>query len=67
MTSYEDNIMESDAFKSIEKITTENGFRCEKHTVLTEDGYILGIYRIPGQTNEKTQANKPPILLHHGY
>jgi len=42
----------SDAFKSMEEIANENGFRIEKHQVITEDGYILGIWRIPGTFSE---------------
>ena len=42
----------SDAFKSMEEIANENGFRIEKHQVITEDGYILGIWRIPGAFSE---------------
>ena len=39
----------TDAFKSLEFIANENGFACEKYQVTTEDGYVLGIYRIPGK------------------
>ena len=42
----------SDAFKSMEEIANENGFRIEKHQVITEEGYILGIWRIPGAFSE---------------
>ena len=35
----------------------------------TEDGYILGLYRIPGSIGEETSSEKkakPPVLLIHG-
>ncbi|KAM3744930.1 hypothetical protein ACB098_06G088000 [Castanea mollissima] len=42
-----------------------NGYVCEEHKVTTQDGYILGVQRIPvGRTN--TTANRPPVLLQHG-
>ncbi|KAK7823096.1 triacylglycerol lipase 2 [Quercus suber] len=42
-----------------------NGYVCEEHKVTTQDGYILGVQRIPvGMTN--TTANRPPVLLQHG-
>ena len=53
----------SDAFKSMEEIANENGFRIEKHQVVTEDGYILGIWRIPGNFSENPTNSKPPVLL----
>jgi hypothetical protein len=53
----------SDAFKSMEEIANENGFRIEKHQVFTEDGYILGIWRIPGAFSENLTDSKPPVLL----
>lgn len=51
----------------MEFIANENGFTVEKHEVKTKDGYILGVYRIPGTLNEKSPEaeNKPPVLLHH--
>jgi len=36
----------------MEYIANENGFRIEKHQVITKDGYILGIWRIPGNLSE---------------
>lgn len=39
-------------------------FPCEKHTVETEDGYVLTIHRIPQQNS--TQNNHKIILLMHG-
>ena len=56
----------SDAFKTLDQIARENGFRTEQHTVTTDDGYILNIWRIPGAINETSEEKKPPVLLQHG-
>ena len=40
--------MASDAFKTLREIARENGFRTEEHQVITDDGYILALWRIPG-------------------
>nr|ALL42058.1 lipase 3-like precursor protein [Antheraea pernyi] len=44
-----------------------NGYPAEAHTVMTQDGYILTIHRIPYSKNatSKTPARKT-VLLHHG-
>ena len=41
-----------DALKGMKQICNENGFVVEEHEVITDDGYILSIYRIPGTLNE---------------
>jgi lysosomal acid lipase/cholesteryl ester hydrolase len=41
------------------------GYVCQEHKVTTEDGYILGIQRIPTGRSGK-RADKPPVLLQHG-
>ncbi|KYR00533.1 carboxylic ester hydrolase [Tieghemostelium lacteum] len=41
------------------------GYPCEEHFVTTEDGYILGVFRIPHGRNQ-TETNKKPVLLQHG-
>ena len=57
----------SDAGKSFQEICIENGFDFETHTVVTDDGYILSVFRIPGLTSETdTTTSKPPILMQHG-
>ncbi|XP_053609807.1 lipase member K-like [Plodia interpunctella] len=40
-------------------IASKNGFDCEVYNVTTADGYILGLFRIPGD-------KKRPVLLMHG-
>lgn len=45
------------------------GYRCEEHTVTTEDGYILSLQRIPsGRAGESElgRSRKVPVLLQHG-
>jgi pimeloyl-ACP methyl ester carboxylesterase len=34
--------------------------------VITDDGYILNIYRIPGTFDKPSAEGKPPVLLQHG-
>ena len=56
---------DSDVSKTFQEICTENAFQYEEHTVVTEDGYILTVFRIPGTTHEPV-SSKPPIFLQHG-
>ncbi len=44
--------MDGDGYKTFQEICVENGFKYEEHTVVTEDGYILTIFRIPGLEGE---------------
>lgn len=57
----------SDKFKTFQDIANENGFRVEVYQIVTEDGYILETYRIPGKLSERDYSNKakPSILLQH--
>ena len=56
----------SDASRTFQEICIENGFQYEEHTVTTQDGYILTVYRIPGLQNEETTNTKPPVFMQHG-
>ncbi|XP_013137819.1 PREDICTED: lipase member K-like [Papilio polytes] len=44
----------------------EHGYLSEQHTVTTEDGYILTMFRISKGKNCKGPNRKPPVLLMHG-
>jgi lysosomal acid lipase/cholesteryl ester hydrolase len=47
------------------------GYIPEEHVVLTKDGYLLGLHRLPAKTGEQktnpgTSTGKPVVYLHHG-
>lgn len=48
-----------DCFLSVPDMIRENGFPCEEITVETEDGFLLGLQRMPNE-------NGPAVLLQHG-
>lgn len=44
-----------------------HGYAAESHTVVTEDGYILTLHRIPhGKKANPKVASRKTVLLHHG-
>jgi len=45
------------------QIVTNKGYPCEYHEVLTEDGYLLGTFRIP-HGKGKPSGGKPVLLFH---
>lgn len=46
---------------------TSKGYSVEEHDVITKDGYVLGVKRIPrGIKVEDDNKVRPPIYLHHG-
>ena len=56
-----------DDFKTMSEVCLENGFASENYTITTEDGYMIDLYRIPGQVSEETGSQpKPAVLLQHG-
>lgn len=47
------------------------GYTPEEHVVLTKDGYLLGLHRLPSKagkqkTSPGTSTGKPVVYLHHG-
>ena len=51
-----------DSHTNFVQTCAENGFASESFTVITEDGYVSQIYRIPGKVGD-TSAKKPAVLL----
>jgi lysosomal acid lipase/cholesteryl ester hydrolase len=49
---------------NITQIIQTKGYPCEEHKVITNDGYILGVFRIPHGRNSSTRGR--PVLLQHG-
>ncbi|XP_060527871.1 lipase member K-like [Cylas formicarius] len=47
-------------------IAKRYGYPFERHTVTTEDGYILDLHRIPGGYKAPGRSKRIPVLLQHG-
>ncbi|KAL4071356.1 Alpha/Beta hydrolase protein [Scleroderma yunnanense] len=57
--------------KDFGELCALRGYSYEEHVVMTKDGYLLGLHRIPeikGQTRSRpgTSTGKPVVYLHHG-
>jgi len=51
----------------MEGMVTSKGYAVERHEVVTRDGYILTVFRIPGSRGATDfSAARPPVLLAHG-
>jgi len=55
---------EPDTFYNITQMIRTKGYPCEEHKVITKDGYILGVFRIPHGRNSSIRGR--PVLLQHG-
>ncbi|CAK1548174.1 unnamed protein product [Leptosia nina] len=54
---------DEDVYFNFTELSTKYGFLSEEHSVTTEDGYILGVFRIPSTCNT---TNGYPVILMHG-
>ncbi len=57
---------EPDCFYNITQMIQSKGYSCEEHKVITSDGYILGVFRIPHGRNSPSSIPGRPVLLQHG-
>ncbi|KXJ18069.1 putative lysosomal acid lipase/cholesteryl ester hydrolase [Exaiptasia diaphana] len=56
-----------DVYRNVTQIIKSRGFPVEEHDVVTEDGFILSMQRIPhGRNEKKTNVKKPVVFLQHG-
>nr|CAD7266673.1 unnamed protein product [Timema shepardi] len=55
-----------EAFLTVPQIIQLHGYPVETHRILTEDGYILTLHRIPGSGLSPPRPGKKPVLLQHG-
>ncbi len=50
---------------NITQIIQTKGYPCEEHKIITKDGYILGVFRIPYGRNSSSSLRGRPVLLQH--
>ncbi|XP_066598512.1 lipase 3-like [Prorops nasuta] len=48
------------------QMLTRYGYNAETHTVITEDGYILTLFRVIGDKKGSTTADRPVVMVQHG-
>ncbi|VVC86708.1 unnamed protein product [Leptidea sinapis] len=61
-----DNIAQ-DAILDVPDLIRKYNYPVEEHSVITRDGYIIGLHRIPhGRDSNTTPGNKPAVLVMHG-
>lgn len=55
-----------DTYLNFTELTIKYNYYCEEHSVITEDGYILTVFRIPSKC-EKTSKHLSVVLMHGLY
>ena len=47
------------------QLIESHGYHVEEHEVITEDGYILTLHRIPPKKSLLSNEKRPPVFLGH--
>ncbi|EDS31959.1 lipase 1 [Culex quinquefasciatus] len=58
------HVAEEDAKLLVPQLVRKYGYPVEKHQVRTEDGYLLGMFRIPGGRNGTVPGRRPILMMH---
>ncbi|NXY40298.1 LICH hydrolase, partial [Ceuthmochares aereus] len=56
-----------ECFMNVSEIIRYHGYPSEEYQVTTEDGYILGVFRIPAGRNNQNAGKKPAVFLQHAF
>lgn len=48
------NELPEQSFMSVSEMAIQSGYACEEYKILTDDGYILTTYRLPGKLSTNT-------------
>ncbi|XP_060863539.1 lipase 3-like isoform X1 [Metopolophium dirhodum] len=64
-TSSAMNLFENYSLSTVEMIR-DNGYEVEVHHVITADGYILELHRIPRSKAGQEPTRNHPVFIHHG-
>ncbi|KAJ6657782.1 hypothetical protein lerEdw1_001969 [Lerista edwardsae] len=60
-------MVDPEASMTVEQLIEYWGYPCERHEVVTEDGYVLVLFRIPhGRGNSPSTGPKEVAFLQHG-
>ncbi|XP_048362808.1 lipase member M-like [Sphaerodactylus townsendi] len=56
-----------EVYMNVSEIIRHKGYQAEEYEVITDDGYILTINRIPHGKRPQSSNEKPVVLLLHGF
>ena len=48
------------------ELIEHHGYKVEVHKVITDDGYILKLFRIPQGKFSNSSVKKEPVIVQHG-
>ncbi|XP_008186492.2 lipase 3-like [Acyrthosiphon pisum] len=60
------NMYENVSMSTVD-IIKKNGYAAEIHHVITEDGYILELHRIPSSRSGQKPTRNHPVFFHHAF
>ncbi|KAK7113542.1 gastric triacylglycerol lipase-like [Littorina saxatilis] len=59
--------VDPEIFMDPTELITSKGYPCENHYIITQDGFILNMQRIPhGRQRQKITGPQPVVILQHG-